>query len=215
MLIDRIRMILKIDGRSLYGEKSLMSNLSSNQVQQINSPSLSVLVALFARVGASAFGGSIPTYVLPSCLKRGWLTETQSMEALNWCRSLPGAGGTNLSAYLGYCWQKTEGAVLATLALVLPGSVVILLASRLLLELPQQIVQPALTAVAAASIGILLELTWKLAKSAIVDLARFLVVVITFILVGIFRFPIPLVLIVVVPFAWYVNNKIFRNENNK
>jgi chromate transporter len=196
----------------MYEDKSLMSNLSSNQVHETNSPSLNGLVALFATVGASAFGGSIPTYVLPSCLKRGWLTETQSIEALNWCRSLPGAGGTNLSAYLGYCWRKTEGAILATLALVLPGSVAILLASRLLSELPQQIVQPALTAVAAASIGILLELTWKLAKSAINDCTQFLMAMTAFILVGILRVPIPLVLITVVPLSWYVNSKIIKNQ---
>jgi chromate transporter len=189
-----------------------MSNASSEQVQQTTSPSLSVLVVLFAWVGASAFGGSIPTHVLPSCLRRGWLTERESLEALSWCRCLPGAGGTNLSAYLGYCWRKVEGAILATLALVLPGSVAILVASKLLSNFPEQIVQASLTAVAAASIGLLLELTWKLAKSAITDHLRFLVVIATFVLVGILRVPIPLVLVVIVPFTWHLNSKHQTNN---
>ncbi|WP_033366519.1 chromate transporter [Mastigocladopsis repens] len=189
-----------------------MSNASSNQAQQTNSPSLGVLVALFAGIGATAFGGAIPTHVLPSCLKRGWLTNSQSLEALNWCQNLPGNRGTNLSAYLGYCWRKTQGAILATLALVLPGSIAILVASRLLSELPQQIVQASLTAVTAASIGLILELTWKLAKPTITNYIRFLVAIATFILVGIFRIPIPLVLVVVVPFAWHLNSKTQKNN---
>lgn len=184
-----------------------MSNASSSQAQPTNSPSLGVLVALFAAVGARAFGGSIPTHILPFCLKRGWLTDTESLEALNWCRCLPGAGGTNLSAYLGYYWRKTEGAILATLAVVLPGSVAILVASRLLSALPEQIVQASLSAVAAASIGILLDLNWKLAKSTITDHIRLLITSAAFILVGIFRLPIPLALVIVVPFAWHLNNK--------
>jgi chromate transport protein ChrA len=189
-----------------------MSGASSNQVQQANSPSLSVLVAVFAGIGARAFGGSIPTHVLPFCLKRGWLTESESLEALNWCRSLPGAGGTNLSAYLGYCWQKTAGAILATLALVLPGSVVILLASKLLSQLPEHIVQASLTAVVAASLGLILDLTWRLAKPSITNYVQVLVAIATFILVGIVRVPIPLALVLLVPFAWHLNSKIQHNN---
>ncbi|NWF57864.1 MAG: chromate transporter [Fischerella sp.] len=184
-----------------------MSNASTKQVQQTNSPSLRVLVAFFAGIGARAFGGAIPTHVLPICLKQGWLTNSESLEALNWCRFLPGTGGTNISAYLGYYWRKTEGAILATLAVVLPGSVAILVGSKLLSQLPEQIVQASLTAVVAASIGILLELTWKLAKPTITDYIRFLVAIAAFILVGIFRVPIPLALVVVVPFAWHLNSK--------
>lgn len=189
-----------------------MLNAPSNQVQQTNAPSLGVLVAFFAGIGARAFGGAIPTHVLPFCLKRGWLTNSECLEAMNWCRSLPGTGGTNISAYLGYYWRKTEGAILATLAVVLPGSVAILVGSRLLSQLPQQIVQASLTTVVAASIGILLELNWKLAKSTITNYIQFLVMIAAFILVGIFRVPIPLALVVVVPFAWYLNNKIKKND---
>ncbi len=189
-----------------------MSGASSNQIQQTNSPSLAALVAFFAGIGARAFGGSIPILVLPICLKRGWLTDSECLEALNWCRSLPGAGGTNLSAYLGYCWQKAKGAILATLALVLPGFVAILVASRLLSQLPEQIVQASLTAVVAAIIGIFLELTWKLAKPTITDYIRFLVVIATFILVGIVRVPIPLVMVVIVPFAWHLNSRTQTNN---
>jgi chromate transport protein ChrA len=85
--------------------------------------------------------------------------------------------------------------------------VAILVGSKLLSQLPEQIVQASLTAVVAASIGILLELTWKLAKPTITDYIRFLVAIAAFILVGIFRVPIPLALVVVVPFAWHLNSK--------
>ncbi len=190
-----------------------MLGASSNQVQQTNPPSLGVLVTFFARVGATAFGGAVQTHVLPFCLKRGWLTDRESLEALNWCRNLPGAGGTNLSAYLGYSWQKTKGAILATLALVLPGFVSILLASRILSQLPQNIVQASLTAVVAASIGLLLDLTWRLAKPSITNYVQVLVAIATFILVGILRLPIPLVSIIAVPFAWHLNSKTQKNDS--
>jgi chromate transport protein ChrA len=188
-----------------------MSGASSNQVQQANSPSLSVLVAVFAGIGARAFGGSIATHILPFCLKRGWLTDTESLEALNWCQNLPGNKGTNLSAYLGYRWQETKGAMLATVALVLPGSLIILVVSQVLSKIPQHIVQASLTAVVAASIGIILELTWKLGKPNIANYIQFLMAIATFILIGIFRFPIPLVMLVIVPCACYLNSKVQKN----
>jgi chromate transporter len=201
-----------VPSQAITNNELFMSNISSDQGQQTDSPSLSAVVALFASVGARAFGGSIPTHVLPFCLKRGWLTESESLEALNWSRCLPGAGGTNLSAYLGYCWRKAEGAILATLALVLPGAIAILVVSRLLSALPEQIVQASLSAVAAASIGLILDLTLKLAKSSITDYIRLLVTTTTFVLVAIFRVPILVVLIIIVPFAWYLNSKMPKND---
>lgn len=188
-----------------------MLGASSNQVQQTDPPSLGVLVAVFAGIGARAFGGSIPTHILPLCLKRGWLTERESLEALNWCQNLPGNKGTNLSAYLGYRWQETKGAILATIALVLPGALIILMASQVLSKIPQHIVQASLTTVAAASVGIILELTWKLAKPNIANYIHLIMAIATFILVGIFRVTIPLVMVLVIPFTWYLNSKIPKN----
>jgi chromate transport protein ChrA len=189
-----------------------MSSFLSNPPPQTSAPQLGALVTLFAKVGVTAFGGKVPIHVLPACLRHSWLTDSECLEAMNWCECLPGNNATNLSAYLGYRFQRAMGALLATLAMVLPGATIILLVSKLLAEVPQQVAQAVLTSVTAVGVGLLLELTWKLARPALVDHIQSVAAITTFVLVGIFGVPIPLAVVVITPAVWYLSSKSKRNK---
>ncbi|HEY9667631.1 MAG TPA: chromate transporter [Coleofasciculaceae cyanobacterium] len=176
--------------------------------QKIQSPPLSAVIILFAKVGAKSFGGALPAHLLHHCLKHGMLTEKEYLEALNWCQSLPGPNGTNLSAYLGWRLQGAWGAFLSTIALVLPGAFAIVLIANLMSSVPQQqVLDGMLASVAAAAVGLILGMVWQLA-CRLGDRIRLLVAAIAFVLVGIFRIPVPIAIALIAPFVW-------RLESNK
>lgn len=173
---------------------------------KIGSPGLSTLIMLFAKVGAKAFGGAVPAHLLHYFLRHGTLTEKEYLEALNWCQSLPGPNGTNLSAYLGWHFKGGWGALLSTIALVLPGAVAIMLASQFMSSVPQQnVIQGSLSSVAAAAVGLILGMTWNLV-CRLGKRTQLLVAAITFVLVGIFRMPVPLAIVCVAPIVWRLDN---------
>jgi chromate transporter len=164
-----------------------------------STPSLLALVSLFARVGATAFGGGVTSHLLQHFLCRGWLTEREYLEAVNWCQNLPGPNATNLSAYMGFRFKGVRGALFATIALVLPGAVMVLALNQAILRLPQaHLTRGALDAVAAAAVGLLLGMVWQLAKPALTDRLRWAVAVATSALVAGFGVPTPVVIVVMV-----------------
>jgi chromate transporter len=180
----------------------------------VNSTPLRDLVALFARVGTKAFGGQLPVHIWHSFVPHGRLTEKDYLEALNWCQCLPGPSATNLSAYLGWRFRGAWGALLSTVALVLPGAGALLLTSALLARVPQQhIVQGALSSVAAAAVGLLLGTTWRLSRSAIGNRVQLLVASVTFVLVGFLMVPVLLVSVLMVLVAWHLNKRNTGKNN--
>jgi chromate transport protein ChrA len=172
------------------------------------------LILLFAKVGAKSFGGALPAHLLHQCLKYGLLTEKEYLEALNWCQSLPGPNGTNLSAYLGWRLGGAWGAFLATISLVLPGALAILLASQLMSSVPQQhVLQGMLSSVAAAAVGLILGMIWKLA-SRLGDRTRLLISAIAFVLVGIFKISVPVAIACTVPVIWYLDKSKGQDDES-
>jgi chromate transporter len=164
------------------------------------------LAGVFASVGMTAFGGGVCAHLLHHLLKKGWLSESTYLEALNWSQCIPGCNGTNISTYLGWRLKGAAGAILSTLTLVLPGLGVIMLASRFLTSIPQPIVHEILQSVVAVAVGLLLAMTWKLAAPIKSDRLQLLIIAIIFILVGLFRVPIPVVLVPVAIVSWYLCN---------
>lgn len=166
------------------------------------SPSWATLMFLFANVGAKAFGGALQAHLMHQCLKRGLLTEKEYLEALNWCQSLPGPNGTNLAAYIGWRLKGFLGALIATLALVLPGALAILVLSQFMAASPDQpIVEGALSSIAAAAVGLIIGMVWQLGER-VGDRRQLIITAIVFILVGLLRMSVPLTILLIVPLIW-------------
>lgn len=169
-------------------------------------PSLRALVAFFALVGTTAFGGGVTAHLLQGFLRRGWMDEATYLEAVNWCQNLPGPNATNLSAYLGFQFHKVPGAVLATLALVLPGAVLILALSGALAQLPrQEVVTGALAAVAASAVGLLLGMMAHLAPAGLGSRLRLAVGAAVFAGVAFGGVPTPVAIALAVAVMWWAD----------
>lgn len=167
-----------------------------------SSPALKTLILLFANVGAKAFGGALQAHLMHQCVKRGLLTEKEYLEALNWCQSLPGPNGTNLSAYLGWRLKGPLGALVSTVSLILPGALLILVLSQLMSSSPElPIVEGALSAIAAAAVGLIIGMVWQLG-ARVHDRSQLIITAIVFLLVGVFRVSVPLTILLIVPVFW-------------
>ena len=86
------------------------------------------LFLTFLKVGAFAFGGGYAMLSLigDSVLKYGWMTEEELLNFVGVETVIPGPIAVNMATYIGYEQGGFLGALLATMGVVLPSFIVIL-----------------------------------------------------------------------------------------
>ena len=113
----------------------------------------------FLRVGCFAFGGAYGATPLirDVVLSYGWMDDDALAYMIAVSESTPGPIMVNLATYVGSSQAGLPGAILATLAVVLPSFIVILLITAALKNLlKHRLVQAALRGVKPCIIGIIL-----------------------------------------------------------
>lgn len=88
----------------------------------------------FLKIGAVSFGGGYGMIALirEDCLRYGWLTEEELLQFIAVAESTPGPIAINMATFVGASQRGVLGALLATLGVVLPSFVIILLIAALL-----------------------------------------------------------------------------------
>ncbi len=92
-------------------------------------PVLLELFLTFLKIGAVSFGGGYGMIPLLSeeVLAKGWLTSSELLDFIAVSESTPGPIAVNLATFIGASEGGFFGAVLATLGVVLPAFIIILL----------------------------------------------------------------------------------------
>ena len=87
------------------------------------------LFLTFLKVGAFAFGGgyAMLSLVGDSVLKYGWMTEEELLNFVGVETVIPGPIAVNMATYIGYEQGGFLGALLATIGVVLPSFIIILI----------------------------------------------------------------------------------------
>ena len=87
------------------------------------------LFLTFLKVGAFAFGGGYAMLSLigDSVLKYGWMTEEELLNFVGVETVIPGPIAVNMATYIGYEQGGLLGALLATIGVVLPSFIIILI----------------------------------------------------------------------------------------
>jgi chromate transporter len=159
-------------------------------------PSIFQLIKFFIQVGSTSFGGGISMYLCEHLLRKKWFNEQKCLEALNLCQTLPGGTSVNLSTFIGQCFHGFLGALISPIVFLFPGAMLLLIASNILVALPHQhIIKGALSATAAATIGLILGMAIKLASSINQKPTSLVITLITFVLIGIYRLPVPFLIV--------------------
>ena len=90
----------------------------------------------FFKTGLFAVGGGMATlpFLYDMSARTGWFTEARLADMIAVSESTPGPIGVNMATYVGFETAGVPGAVIATLGLVCPSIIIILLIARVLKE---------------------------------------------------------------------------------
>lgn len=88
----------------------------------------------FFKTGLFAFGGGMATlpFLYSMSDATGWFTHGQLADMIAVSESTPGPIGVNMATYVGFTTGGIPGAIVATLGLVAPSIIVILIIARVL-----------------------------------------------------------------------------------
>lgn len=95
------------------------------------------LFLTFLKIGAVSFGGGygMISLIRDECLTNGWLTEEELLNLIATSESTPGPIAVNMATFVGSSEGGILGAFLATLGVVLPSFVIILLVASVFTRL--------------------------------------------------------------------------------
>jgi chromate transporter len=120
-------------------------------------------------IGAIAFGGLGVTLALlrrELVERRGWLRPSDITEGLAYTKPLPGSTVVQIVTFLGWRLGNWPGAIVATVAFVLPAFTLMTVAAVAVLALPDASwVGGALTGLQIAVVGLLAAALWHLARN--------------------------------------------------
>lgn len=91
----------------------------------------------FLKIGAFTFGGGygMVSLVRETAISNGWLTESEFLNFIAVSESTPGPLAVNMATFIGSTQGGILGSFLATLGVVLPSFVIILLIAAVLKNL--------------------------------------------------------------------------------
>jgi len=172
-------------------------------------PSLADLFIAFAKISLSGFGGVLAWARRMMVEERKWMTPEQFNEVYALCSFLPGGNIINFSVIFGGRFRGPLGSAAALAGLLGPPMILILIIGAIYAhygDLPG--LRRALTAVASAAAGLMMATVAKMAQPLFRNRAIVgpLIAVATFVAIAIMHWPLPLVLLVIVPmsiaYAW-------------
>ena len=88
----------------------------------------------FCKTGLFAVGGGMATlpFLYDMSSRTGWFTPAQLADMIAVSESTPGPIGVNMATYVGFSTAGIPGAVIATLGLITPQIIIILIVARVL-----------------------------------------------------------------------------------
>ena len=144
----------------------------------------------FAIVGVTTFGGGyamLPALQREVVEKRGWATEEELMDWFAIGQCTPGVIAVNTSTFCGYRTKGLAGAVFATLGVLFPPVLIVLVISAFFWSFAENPwVAHALVGVRACVCALIANSTIKLFKKAVLDVPTFLVFAVVFVLAAFF-----------------------------
>ncbi|MBR4991466.1 MAG: chromate transporter [Clostridia bacterium] len=127
----------------------------------------------FFKVGLFAVGGGMATFPFLTDLadKTGWYTQQQLVDMIAIAESTPGPIGVNTATYVGFTTVGVSGAVIASLGLITPSFLVILIIARVLAKFrDSKLVNDIFSGLRPASAGLIAAAGFSVVMVSLVDL---------------------------------------------
>jgi chromate transporter len=172
-------------------------------------PTISELFRAFFTMALHGFGGVLPWARRIIVEEKRWMTAEEFNEAFAVSQFLPGANVVNLAVIFGGRLHGAAGAAVALIGLLAPPMTIVLVLGALYGRYGGiDALQRILTGVAAAAAGLIAAIVIKMAKPMLRALSPApFVALAAFAAVGVMRWPLPWVLVVMAPIsialAWW------------
>lgn len=168
-------------------------------------PSLLELFLAFAHVALSGFGGALPWARRMIVERKRWMTAEEFNEDFALSQFLPGPNVVNFSVVFGARIAGAAGAAVAFVGLMGPPLVIVTILAVLYRHYGDlEALSRILSGIGAAAAGLIVAMTIKMALPLFHRRIGWpaVIAIIAFIGVAIMRWPLPLVLVVLAPFAF-------------
>ena len=130
----------------------------------------------FFKVGLFSVGGGLATlpFLYDLGAKTGWYTSTQVADMLAVSESTPGPIGVNMATYVGFTCGGVPGSIVATLGLITPSIIIIILVAMALHAFQKnRFVQAAFYALRPASTALITAAGWSVLVLVLVNAEAF------------------------------------------
>lgn len=136
---------------------------------------MSALVQLFAAfftIGCFAFGGgyAILSFLQQEVERRGWMTTGRFVDLIAIAQSTPGPIAINMATFVGFENGGVPGALLATLAVALPGMAMMITFALFFFHFYERpATQAAFKGLRPAVVGLVAAAAWQIGQVAVVN----------------------------------------------
>jgi len=160
----------------------------------------------FLVVGAISFGGGLFAFLRDLMVdKRKWITNEEFVVMLSISQAIPGLNSVNLAVLMGDKLRGSIGSFVAALGLLLPGATLVLVIGMFYgVNRHHPMADHVLAGIAAGAAGLFGTITWKTGSHAFQGLKSLLLVIFTFVLMIVLKWPLYIILLVVLPIGLYV-----------
>ena len=147
----------------------------------------------FFKVGAFTFGGGLammPMMQRELIQQRNWITEDELIDYYAVGQSTPGIVAANVATFVGYKQVGIIGGIVATLGVVTPSLIIIMLLASLINSINEYpIVQKVLKGINVAVAALLTQVIVNFSKKTIKNWVNVIFMILSFIVVFVFKVP--------------------------
>lgn len=147
----------------------------------------------FFKIGAFTFGGGLammPMMQRELIQERNWITEDELIDYYAVGQSTPGIVAANVATFVGYKQFGIIGGILATLGVVTPSLIIIMLLATLINSINEYpLVQKALKGINVAVAALLTQVIINFSKKTIKNFVNVIFMILAFVAVFIFKLP--------------------------
>ena len=140
----------------------------------------------FCKIGALTFGGGyamLPLIQREIVENKKWSTEKEILDYYAVGQCTPGVIAVNTATFIGYKLRGIIGGIVATLGVILPSIVIILIIATFLQNFADlAIVQSAFAGIRVAVVALIITTVVKLIKSSIKDYLGVIIAIIAFVI---------------------------------
>lgn len=132
-----------------------------------------ILFYEYFKIGLFSVGGGLATlpFLINLTYKYDWLTRSMLADMIAVSESTPGPMGVNIATYVGFENGNVLGGIIATLGLITPSVIIIIIIARFLEKFKEnEIVQNVFKGLRPASVGLIAVAGFEVVKIALLNL---------------------------------------------